>query len=492
MRNVGWTCVVALASASCVRAFDDREMGRPSSSEEAVADDVAPPATFVPTPIADRYRDAAGRILAAVRSDCRAYEKLAYLCDRIGNRLSGSAALDKAVHWAEATMRADGLETRLEPVTVPAWIRGRESAVMTAPRERALHMLGLGDSVGTPAGGVTAQVVCARTFDDLDALGDKAKGKIVLFTARMPPYDPAKGAGYGDAVAYRVMGPSRAAAAGAVGMLLRSVTARSLQSPHTGMLRYEPRVPKIPAAALSTEDADFLERLCAAGESPVVRLSMEAHSAPDVESANVIGEIRGSELPDEVVVFGGHLDSWDVGQGAQDDGGPATAVMESLRILKALGLHPRRTIRAVLFVNEENGVAGGRGYALRHRDEMKNHVAAIEADSGAFHPLGFTSVRATDERGARMNARLADALSLLAPIGASRRRDGGGGADIGPMAEFGVPQIGLDVDERTYFDYHHTESDTFDKVSKDDLDLCVAALATTAYVIADMPDRVGE
>jgi carboxypeptidase Q len=275
-------------------------------------------------------------------------------------------------------------------------------------------------------------------------------------------------------------------------MLLRSVTTRSLQSPHTGMLRYDPKAPKIPAAALSLEDADFLERLCASGETVKVNLSMEARFAPDAESANVIGELRGSEKPDEVVVVGGHLDSWDVGQGAQDDGGPATACMEALRILKSLGLRPRRTIRVVLFVNEENGVAGGRAYADRHRDEMPNHVAAIEADSGAFRPLGFGSPKATDEKSARLNARLADVISLLAPIGATRRADGGGGADIGPMATFGVPQIGLDVDERTYFDYHHTESDTLDKVSKDDLDLCVAALATTVYVLADMEERVGD
>ncbi len=472
--------LLALAPCACVT----------QASSPAPEPEAQPPASA--TPIADRYRDVAAKILAAAREDSRAYEKLTYLCDRIGNRLSGSPALDKAVHWAADAFRADGLDARLEPVTVPTWIRGRESATMVEPRERALHMLGLGDSVGTQPGGVTAEVVCARGFDDLDRLGAKVKGKIVLFTARMPPFDPEKGSGYGDAVVYRVMGPSRAGAAGAVGMLLRSVTTRSLQSPHTGMLRYDVRMPKIPAAALSIEDADFLERLCGSGVTVKVRLAMEAHFAPDAESANVVAEIRGSEKPDEVVVFGGHLDSWDVGQGAQDDGGPAMAVMESMRILKSLGLRPRRTIRAVLFVNEENGLAGGRAYADRHRDELKDHVAAIEADSGAFRPLGFTSSKATDERSARMNARLADVLTLLAPIGATRRRDDGGGADIGPMSTSGVPQIGLMVDERTYFDYHHTESDTLDKVSKDDLDLCVATLATTVYVLADMDERVGD
>jgi hypothetical protein len=467
-------------------------MGQTPDAGPSDVDEPAETQTFGPTPIADRYRAAAGRILAAARSDSRAYEKLTYLCDRIGHRLSGSRGLEQAVRWTADTFAADGLESRLEPVTVPAWIRGRESAVLVEPREVELHMLGLGNSVGTPPEGITAEVVCVRGFDDLDALEGKARGKIVLFATRMPPYDPKKGAGYGDAVVYRVMGPSRAAAAGAVGMLLRSVTARSLQSPHTGMLRYDARMPKIPAAALSTEDADFLERLCASGATVKVRLKMEARFGPDVESANVVGELRGSERPEEVVVVGAHLDSWDVGQGAQDDGGPAMAVMESLRILKSLGLRPRRTIRAVLFVNEENGLAGGRGYAERHLDEMRDHVAAIEADSGAFRPLGFTSPRATDEKSARINARLADVISLLASIGATRRTDGGGGADIAPMAPFGVPQIGLDVDGRTYFDYHHTDSDTLDKVSKEDLDLCVAALATTAFVLADMEERLGD
>lgn len=474
-------CFVVLGVVSCAG---------PRAATAPAADAVAPGAS-----IADRYRDAAARILEAARTDSRAYEKLAYLCDRIGNRLSGSPALDKAVHWAADTLRADGLDARLEPVTVPAWIRGDESVVMVAPRERKLHMIGLGNSVGTAPGGVTAEVVCVRDFDDFVALGDDVRGKIVLYTARMPAYDEEKGSGYGETVKFRVAGPTEAAAAGAVGVLVRSVTARSLQSPHTGMLRYDekrPNVPKIPAAALSTEDADFLARLCAAGEKVKVRLEMGAHFAPDAQSANVIGELRGRELPDEVVVFGGHLDSWDVGQGAQDDGGPAMAVMESLRLLKSLGLVPRRTIRAVLFVNEENGLAGGRSYAERHATELKDHVAAIEADGGIFRPLGLESPKAQDERTARINARLAEILALLEPIGATRRRDGGGGADIGPMAASGVPQISLDVDGRTYFDFHHTEADTLDKVSKADLDLCVATLATVVYVLADMPERLGE
>lgn len=441
-------------------------------------------------PLAERYRDTAARIAGAAKTDSRAWAKLEYLCDRIGHRLSGSASLDRAVRWAAETMSADGLDARLEAVTVPAWVRGRESASLVAPFERGLRMLGLGNSVGTPQGGITAEVVTVRDFDDFVTLGDSVRGKIVLYTARMPAYDDEKGAGYGETVKFRVAGPSAAAEAGAVAVLVRSVTARSLQSPHTGTLRYDEKHPKIPAAALTTEDADFLSRLVSSGEKVRVRLEMEARFAPDAQSANVVGELRGSERPDEIVVIGGHLDSWDVGQGAQDDGAACCAIMEALRLLKSLGLVPRRTIRAVLFTNEENGIAGGKAYAERHLAEMPDHVAAIEADSGVFRPLGFGSPKAEDERGARINARLAEVLELLEPIGASTRRDGGGGADIGPMAAHGVPQIGFDVDGRAYFDVHHTEADTLDKVSKADLDLCVAALATTVFVIADMPERL--
>lgn len=468
------SCAAALLLAAC------------ASREPPAAGDAVSPGT----PVAERYREAAARILVAARSDSRAFAKLEYLCDRIGNRLSGSASLDRAVRWAAETMSADGLDARLESVMVPAWVRGRESATLVAPRERRLHMLGLGNSVGTPEGGITAEVVTVRDFDDFVTLGDSVRGKIVLYTARMPAYDEEKGAGYGETVKFRVAGPSAAAEAGAVAVLVRSVTATSLQSPHTGTLRYDPKQPKIPAAALTTEDADFLSRLVSSGEKVKVRLEMEAHFEADAQSANVIGELRGSERPDEIVVIGGHLDSWDVGQGAQDDGAACCAIMESLRLIRSLGLRPRRTIRAVLFTNEENGAAGGRAYAEHHLSEMPDHVAAIEADSGIFRPLGFGSPKAEDERGARINARLAEVLSLLEPIGASRRKDGGGGADIGPMAVHGVPQIGFDVDGRTYFDFHHTEADTLDKVSKADLDLCVAALATTVFVLADMPERL--
>lgn len=221
-----------------------------------------------------------------------------------------------------------------------------------------------------------------------------------------------------------------------------------------------------------------------------VRLEMEARFDADALSSNVVGELRGATHPHEIVVIGAHLDSWDVGQGAQDDGAACCALLEAMRLLRALDLRPRRTIRVVLFTNEENGLAGAKAYEAAHRAEMPDHVAALEADGGIFRPHGVTSPPATDARGERVNARLAEVVALLAPLGATRRKDGGGGADIAPMAQHGVPQIGFDVDGRTYFDVHHTAADTLDKVSRRDLDDCVAALATLAYVLADMPERL--
>jgi len=441
--------------------------------------------------LADRYRGVAAALIDAARTRSLAHARLQHLCDRIGHRLSGSAALGEAVRWCEETMRADGLDgVRTEEVMVPAWIRGRESAVLLEPAERPLAMLGLGNSVGTPVGGIAAEVVVAADFDALAALGESVRGRIVLFNRPMPAFDPETGSGYGEAVPYRVSGPSRAAAMGAVAVLVRSLTATSLRTPHTGMLRYLADAPRVPAAAISVEDAEMLARFAASGERVVVRLSMEARFGPDVASANVVGEILGSEDPGEVVVMGGHLDSWDVGQGAHDDGGSCVAAMEALRLIRSLGLRPRRTLRVVLWVNEENGLRGARAYAEAHAAELKDHVAAIEADSGSYRPLGFTTPPAKDARGERMRARLREVVALLDPVGAGALLDGGGGADIGPMEPAGVPQIGLMVDESRYFDIHHTEADTFDKVVKEELDLCAAALAVVGFVIADMPERL--
>jgi Zn-dependent M28 family amino/carboxypeptidase len=265
------------------------------------------------------------------------------------------------------------------------------------------------------------------------------------------------------------------------------------------MLRYAEDAPRIPAAALSIEDSEMVVRLVEAGETVTVGMTLRCGFAEDALSANVVGEIRGSERPQEVVVFGGHLDSWDVGQGAHDDGGPAVACMEALRLLKSLGLRPRRTVRVVLFTNEENGLRGGRAYAADHAAEAPFHVAAIEADSGAARPLGFTTPAAKPdaspeerERIDRIRARLREVVALLEGAGAGSLQDGGGGADIGPLEPAGVPQIGLMTDVSTYFDIHHTAADTFDKVDKGDLDRCAGVLAAVVFVLADMPESLRE
>ena len=448
----------------------------------------AAPAPAASSGIADRYRAPVDKIIAAARADRGAYQKLAHLTDHIGNRLAGSAALDRAIAWAAQAMKDDGHDVHTEKVMVPHWVRGAESAELTAPITRPLHVLGLGGTVGTPKAGITARVVVVHDWAELEAKRDQVKGAIVLYDVAMPKWTEEKGSGYGETVEYRGKGPSRAAKLGAVAVLMRSVTAHSLRSPHTGALQYEEGVTKLPALAVTVEDATLITRL--AGEGPVtVHLRSEAQALPDVASANVIGELRGSEKPDEIIVIGGHIDSWDVGQGAHDDGTGIVTMMQALTTLRKLGLQPRRTIRAVLFTNEENGLRGGRAYAKDHTAELASTVMALESDSGGFAPRGF-SVGAKPEAEGAITARVTEIAGLLRSLGALHVKPGHGGADIGPMEPGGVPTIGLDVDNRTYFDIHHTDADTLDKVDPAALADDVAAVAALAFVVADMPDRL--
>jgi len=454
----------------------------------------APPVAAAPAqptppargPLATKYGDTAAKILAAARADRGAYAKLQHLTDHIGNRISGSKSLEDAVAWAQEAMKADGHENvHAEKVMVPHWVRGEESADIVAPIKRPMVMVGLGMSPGTPKKGITAPIVVVKDFDELDALGDKVRGKIVVYNHAMPPYSPTEGAHYGETVKYRGDGPPHAAARGAVAVLIRSVTAKSLRNPHTGTTNVKKDVPTVPSAAVTIEDAELLARLAAEGEV-VVHLSMGARTLPDAPSANVVGEIRGREKPDEVVVIGGHIDSWDVGQGAHDDGAGIVTMMQALTTIRKLGLQPRRTIRVVCFTNEENGLAGGRGYASQHADELGKTVAAIESDSGGFAPIGI-SANIDDAHGDAARAILGDVVSLLEPIHATRLELGGSGADVSPMvAPGGVPTLGLMVEGSRYFDYHHSPADTLDKVDPDDLALDVATVATVAFILADM------
>ena len=449
-------------------------------------------------PLADIYHDEAQRLIGAALTSEHAYDRLSQLCDGIGHRLSGSSELARAVEWAAAAMREDGLRVRLQPVMVPRWVRGSESAEMLAPRRVRLAMLGLGRSVGTPKRGLTADVVVADSFDHLDALPDSAvRGKIVLFDV---PFTT-----YGETVRYRGRGANAAADRGAVAMLLRSVGPVSLRTPHTGALTYEPRegepAPerKIPAAALSIEDATMIRRLSERGHKVRVHLQMQAQILPDVLSHNVIGELPGREQPDEVVVLGGHLDSWDVGQGAHDDGGGCVIAMEAVRLIQQLGLRPRRTLRVVLWTNEENGLRGGQAYRDSLGGDFGSHVAAIESDGGMERPVGFgvaVKFEPGDDDGQarhlRSLARAREIAPLLAGIGADRIDENGGGADIGPLMQNGVPGIAHRTVMENYFHWHHTEADMLDKVDPVELRKNVAALAVLAFVLADMPARLDD
>ncbi|MDH5589550.1 MAG: M20/M25/M40 family metallo-hydrolase, partial [Gemmatimonadota bacterium] len=288
---------------------------------------------------------------------------------------------------------------------------------------------------------------------------------------------------YGETVQYRGNGAVWAAQAGAVASLVRSVGPASLQTPHTGGMRYDPDVPRIPHAALTVEDAQMLHRMQERGERIEVHLSMEAQTLPDAPSRNVVAEIVGSEFPDEVVVLGGHSDSWDVGQGAMDDGGGIVVAWEAVRLMKALGLRPRRTVRVVLWTNEENGLRGGTRYAEDHADER--HVLAMESDGGVFKPAGF-GFTGSD----RAYEMVREVGRLLDGIGSGTITRGGGGADIGPLMRTGVPGMGLSVDGTKYFWYHHTDADTIDKLDPDEVALCVATMAVMAYVVADLPEAL--
>lgn len=434
----------------------------------------APP----PDPLAS-YAPVVTRLVEAARREGRAWQRLEQLTDTFGHRLAGTPQLEAALRWAADEMRADGLEAvRLEPVTVPHWERGRESLELLAPVRQELVLLGLGNSLGTPPEGIEAGLLVVKSFEELDARASEARGRIVLYDV---PY-----AGYGDTVRYRSQGASRAARHGAVAVLLRSVGPVGLRTPHTGALRYDPEQPKIPAAGIPVEDAERLRRLVGRGLDVRLRLKMEARFLPEAQSANLLAEVRGRERPEEVVVIGAHSDSWDVGTGAMDDGGGCVMVWEAARLIRALGLKPRRTVRVVLFTNEENGLRGGLAYRDAHQREP--HVLAFEADSGAFKPLGFGYTGPESGR-----AVLAGVARLLAPLGPLVVEGEGRGADTGPVIEAtGAPAASLRVDGERYFIYHHTPADTLDRLRREDVADGAAAIAALAYVVADLPARLGQ
>lgn len=406
-----------------------------------------------------------------------AYEELAVLSDDIGHRLAGSVALDRAVAWGVEEMRKDGLSNvRAEPVRVPVWIRGEEKGRVLTPVPRELEVLALGGSVGTPPEGLSAEVLVVGSFDELERRKAEVPGKIVLFDV---PFT-----NYGDTVQYRGRGASAAAAHGAVAALVRSVTPTSLDTPHTGAMYYASDVPQIPAAAITVEAATQIRRQVERGQSVTVHLELGAHTAPDADSANVIGEVPGREKPDEIVVIGCHLDSWDVGQGTQDDGAGCVIVMAAADLINALPVRPRRTVRVVLFTNEENGLMGGKTYALNHAREK--HFAALEVDTGAGQPLGFRVSAGSGGDDSAAVEQLRPVVRWLEPIGVTALHVGGGGADIGPIVSTsGCLSVGVEQDLSNYWEIHHTRADTFDKVDPVLLARNVAATAAAAWWLAE-------
>ena len=424
------------------------------------------------------YQPEAQRLMHAATNSLFGFTRLATMCDTFGPRFTGSKNLESAIDWCLAEMKNDGFQNvRGEEVIVPRWVRGNESVELLSPRRRKLPMLGLGGSVGTPPGGITADVLVVTGFNDLKNRVAEAKGRIVLFNVPFTEYR--------ETVIVRTQGAVHAARAGALASLIRSVGPFSMQTPHTGGMSYADGVKKIPHAALSLEDANMLSRMAARGEPIRVRLKMEARTLPDGISRNVIAEIPGREKPEEIVIVSGHIDSWDVGQGAMDDGGGCLAAWEAARLMFQLGLRPKRTVRVVLWTNEENGIRGAMSYAKRHEAALAKHTLAIESDSGVFQPSGFGFLGSG--RGMEI---IRGVGRLLDPIGSGNFAKGCRGADVLKLVRGGVPVMHLEVDREKYFWFHHTDADTIDKLNPAEFNRCVAAMAVMAYVIADLPETL--
>ena len=432
----------------------------------------------------EKYAAVAEKIRVAGLRDETAFRMLEELTAKAGPRLTGSPAAARAVDLTRTMMADMGLETWLEPIMVQNWARGVEEARVMgsgpAGQAEPLRITALGWSVPTADSGLTAPVVEVRSFEELEKLKTPVKGKIVFFNRRMDPALMDTFWAYGEAAQFRVRGAAEAAKAGAAAVLVRSATMRTDGYPHTGMVQYDPQVPRIPAAAVATADADRLSGRLRRGESLSVFLRLGCRNNPPVPSSNVVGQIRGAERPDEIILLGGHLDSWDLGTGAHDDGAGCVQAMEAARLIKDLGLKPARTIRVVLFMNEEFGSSGGRDYAAAARRKAEKHLAAMESDRGGFLPLGFGigGPPAVFEK-------LKAWEPLLRPSGILWVRPGGGGSDIGPLAASGTIPMAFIPDAQKYFDVHHSALDVLSSVHPRELELGAVILAIMAYGLAE-------
>jgi hypothetical protein len=433
--------------------------------------------------VMERLRDAALK-------DPYAYNELHHLTDNIGPRLSGSPQAQQAVDYVAREMRALGAEVVREKATVPHWVRGVEAAeVVSWPDQtpgttQKVVLTALGGSVATPAEGITAEVVVVDDWSQLRALPQNAvKGKILLFNHRFDKELAAQGNGldaYVGGVVYRGAGPIAGAAVGAAAVLVRSVGGADFRLPHTGLTQYSEGVPKVPAAAIASEDADLLKNLTSQG--PVrLHLTLTPQTLPDVASYNVIADWKGSEHPEQVVVVSGHLDSWDLGTGAIDDGAGVTVSMQAIHLLKELGIHPKRTVRFIAWMSEEEGSQGAAAYMADHAGEVANHIGAIESDLGADHPSGiYYAGKPALGQWLRPVAEVLDTIGAETLVATPET-----GEDISGLTEKGVPSFAPVQDSRYYFNYHHTAADTFDKVNLQHLNENAAVVAVLAYALAD-------
>src|SRR5437899_1807233 len=479
-----------IASLLCVSLFlcASRVVGQPTPVAPL---DSSPSPSPTPAVISQQTLADLKRLQQAALKSDYAYKQVAHLANNIGPRLSGSAQAAKSVEYVASELKRIGCEVQLEKVMVPHWVRGEETAALVqwpGQVENTTHKIvltALGASVATSSEGMTAEVVAVKNFDELKAMSrDRVAGKIVLFNYPFDKRIAAEGRGgeaYGEAVVYRSDGPSAAARQGAVACLIRSVGGADYRIPHTGQTKYADDAPKIPAGAVTAEDAELIVDLAKQG-AVKMKLVLTPQTLPNMESANVIGDIKGGEHPEQVVIVSGHLDSWDLGTGAIDDGAGVAVSMEAANLIQKLHLKPKRTIRVIAWMNEENGLAGSKQYAKDHEKEWMNHFATMETDGGAGHPIGI-NIKGKFE-----------IKKLLAPVLAVLQESGAGGtnfaehigADIEPMEKAGVPAFSPIQDSRFYFNYHHTAADTLDKIVPKELAENSAVVSVLAYALANM------
>lgn len=424
------------------------------------------------------------RIADQVMLNSAAYENLRFLCKKIGPRLSGSANAQKAVEATARMLREAGADTvYLQPCMVPHWIRGGQEtgfATLSNGTRHDLRLTALGNAVGTGLKGLKAAVTEVRSMEELDRLGRSVAGKIVFFNIAMDPTLIETFRAYGKAGIARRAGPSQAAKYGALGVMVRSLASNVDEYPHTGVTQYNDSFPKIPAVAISTKDAEWLSTQLKRKMELTVFFKTNCRMLADAPSFNVVGELRGTVYPQEILTVGGHLDSWDLGEGAQDDGAGCVQSIEVLRTFKKLGLRPKRTIRAVMFMNEENGGRGAQAYLDEAKRKSENHIFAMESDAGGFTPRAFGLDMPDDKR-----IKLSAWKELFIPYGVSDFKVGGGGADIGPLKEIGTSLAGLSPDSQRYFDLHHAATDTFESVSKRELDLGIVNMAGLIWLVSE-------